>query len=95
MRVERSRPRLLAIAKIAVVGKNGSQSSAEETGRSVTNDYERKGIKAKSEARAEGKLKRVKENEHQWRAGISRLRAANSSTALTCSRVTSNCSITS
>src|SRR4030095_9311427 len=38
----------------------------------------------------------VEENAHQrWAAGASRLRAANSSTALTCSRVTGNCSITS
>jgi len=38
----------------------------------------------------------VEEHAHQRRAaGASRLRAANSSTALTCSRVTGNCSITS
>src|SRR3954452_11421480 len=38
----------------------------------------------------------VEENAHQrGAAGASRLRAANSSTALTCSRVTGNCSITS
>src|SRR5713101_3348597 len=37
----------------------------------------------------------VKENKHQRRTGVSRLRAAKSSTAVTCSRVTSNCSIIS
>src|SRR5260370_7086896 len=37
----------------------------------------------------------VKENKHQRRTGASRLRAAKSSTAVTCSRVTSNCSIIS
>src|SRR5882724_4044428 len=37
----------------------------------------------------------VKEDQHQRRIGASRLRAAKSKTAVTCSRVTSNCSMIS
>ena len=38
----------------------------------------------------------IEQNSHQrWRMGVSRFRAANSSTVLTCSRVIGNCSTTS